>query len=252
MSNIIPFDYEGQPIRFNTEGWINATEAAKHFGKRVQHWLDNEQTQEYIRETLDELAEQDPARFKSRNSGLLVVAQRGRNGGTWLHPELAVEFARWLSPKFARWCDRNIKELIRQGLDTQGYEHIVGLLLRPEASEWERRFPPDYYQALARVTRTEYRGHQGGTPAVFGRLTRQWVYGVIMPREVLAELDARRTDSEKLHQWLTDGGAKVLDAQVAKVTTIANTSTDLRDFEGRCQRAFGVPGQMHLVYPAAA
>lgn len=34
MSNIIPFDYEGRPVRFNRDGWINATAVAKLFGSR--------------------------------------------------------------------------------------------------------------------------------------------------------------------------------------------------------------------------
>lgn len=29
MSNVIPFRYQGQPVRFNTDGWINATDIAE-------------------------------------------------------------------------------------------------------------------------------------------------------------------------------------------------------------------------------
>lgn len=249
-AKIIPFDYEGQPVRFNTEGWINATEAAARFGRRPQHWLDTDQASAYIEETLAELAEERPLEFKSRDSGFLVVVRKGRYGGTWIHPELAVEFARWLSPKFARWCDRQIRNiLLTRGMAAQGHEHLIGLLLRLESAEWERRFPPAYYHALAKVTNTRYEGHAGGTPAVFGQITRRWVYQVIMPPDVLLELEERCGTREKLHQWLTDGGARVLDSQLAKLTLMANTSTDLPDFEARCMQAFGLPGQLRIVYP---
>lgn len=32
-------------------------------------------------------------------------ATKGRNGVTYLHPKLAVFFARWLDVRFAVWCD---------------------------------------------------------------------------------------------------------------------------------------------------
>lgn len=244
MTNIIPFDYQGQAVRFNTAGWINATEAARHFGKRPNEWLRLPETQEYMEAVARHL--------NAGGSRNLIRTARGRLGGTWLHPKLAVSFARWLSADFAVWCDMQIDALIRQGMAAQGHEHLIGLLLRPEASEWERRFPPSYYQALAKVSNTRYLGHAGGTPSLFGRITRKWIYQIIMPREVLAEMDARRTDSDKLHQWLTDGGAKMLERQIALVTMIANTSADLSDFEGRCMQAFAAPGQLQFVYPVAA
>lgn len=46
----------------------------------------------------------------------LVVTKRGaptNGGGTWLHPKLAVMFARWLDAKFAVWCDLQIGALLR-------------------------------------------------------------------------------------------------------------------------------------------
>lgn len=244
MSEIIPFDYQGQSVRFNAGGWINATEIARREGRRLDHWLKTEETKAYV--TTLERHLNTPAK------GDLIRTRRGRDGGTWLHPKLAVAFARWISPDFGVWCDLQIDALIRQGMAVQGHEHLISLLLRPEPSEWERRFPPEYYQALARVTNTRYLGHSGGTPSLYGKLTRKWVYQVIMPREVLAAMDDRRTDGDKLHQWLTDGGAKLLDQQISLVTLIAETSCDLKDFEARCMQRFGVPGQLRLVYPAAA
>ena len=29
MHNVVPFDYQGQSVRFNTDGWVNATDIAK-------------------------------------------------------------------------------------------------------------------------------------------------------------------------------------------------------------------------------
>ncbi|TBW08297.1 hypothetical protein E0E50_15165 [Azotobacter chroococcum subsp. isscasi] len=249
-AKVIPFDYEGQPVRFNAEGWLHATEIAERFGKKSAHWLELDSTKEYIRKLSDRMA----ASNVGKSDITLVITRRGnsKSSGTWLHPKLAVKFARWLSVDFEIWCDEQIDALIRQGMAAHGHEHLIGLLLRPEASEWERRFPPEYYHALAKVTNTHYEGHAGGTPAVFGQITRRLVYQVIMPPTVLLELEERCGTREKLHQWLTDGGSKVLDSQIARLTVIANTSTDLPDFEARCMQAFGLPGQLRIVYPVMA
>ncbi|SEJ57207.1 KilA-N domain-containing protein [Azotobacter beijerinckii] len=113
-ARIIPFDYEGQPVRFNGEGWLHATEIAERFGKRLDHWLDNAETLDYIR-ALDELQHPDagPSTISNpRKSGYLNT-RRGNNGGTWLHPKLAVAFARWLDARFAVWCDMKIDSLLR-------------------------------------------------------------------------------------------------------------------------------------------
>lgn len=105
MNNVIPFHYKGQPVRFNTDGWVNAGDAAAQFGKRVDHWLANAETKQYI----EALAEA----LNTRDSGDLIRSRRGRGGGTWLHPKLAVAFARWLDVKFAVWCDLHIDALLR-------------------------------------------------------------------------------------------------------------------------------------------
>ncbi|SDG85201.1 KilA-N domain-containing protein [Pseudomonas flavescens] len=43
----------------------------------------------------------------------LVITKSGRGGGTWLHPKLAVAFARWLDVRFAVWSDLHIDALLR-------------------------------------------------------------------------------------------------------------------------------------------
>lgn len=108
-SNVIPFHYQGHAIRFTSDGWINATEVAKRFGKRVDHWLANAETQQYLQALSEAL--------NTRHSGDLIRGQRGRGGGTWLHPKLAVTFSRWLDVKFAVWCDLHIDALLRGELN---------------------------------------------------------------------------------------------------------------------------------------
>lgn len=90
------------------ELFFNATEMAKPFGKEVRHFIALESTKEYIE-----------AIFKARESTYLnpeelIRVKRGRYGGTWLHNELAFEFAGWCSAIFRRnlhkWVEARIKE----------------------------------------------------------------------------------------------------------------------------------------------
>lgn len=108
------FDYEGSPIAFASgeSVMVNATQMAKKFGKRVPDWLNNQQTKDF----LQELAE-----VRKSVSADLVQVRRGgepQAQGTWMHEDVAMEFARWLSPKFAIWCNDRIKELARTGVTT--------------------------------------------------------------------------------------------------------------------------------------
>lgn len=109
---IIQYSYEGTPISFsNTDGvMINATQMAKAFGKQPKDFLKSQSTKDFI----EELA----AVRKILPTELVKVVNGGKNYGTWMHEDVALEFARWLSPKFAIWCNDRIKELLTSGVAT--------------------------------------------------------------------------------------------------------------------------------------
>jgi hypothetical protein len=104
-ARIVPLDYEGQAVRFNGDGWINATEAATRFGKEPHEWLRLPDTERYL-DGLKRRYGEIPYVKTSR-------ARADRGGGTWLHPKLAVKFARWLSVDFEIWCDEQVDVLLR-------------------------------------------------------------------------------------------------------------------------------------------
>ncbi len=241
MTNIIKFDFQGQLHSFSADGWFNATEAATRFGKAPAEWLRLPGTISYL------------AAFKRKYGEIPhLKTRRGAGGGTWLHPKLAVRFAQWLSDDFAVWCDEQIDAIVRNGIRAEGNVDLLPLLLREAAGTWELRFKPGYYEALARITRTTYTGHTNGTPVLYGAITDKWVYACLLPDEVRAELKLRRHTSQKMHQWLTEGGQDLLDKQIALVTSMANTSADMRDFEARMMLVSGKCGQLGFVYPKAA
>lgn len=152
--------------------------------------------------------------------------------------------------KRVRMLKVRLVKAFRDARQKASLESMMSLVLLPAPTAWERRFGDAYYQALARITSTVFVGHANGTPAIFGQITDRWVYAAILPKEVHRELKARRGESEKMHQWLTDGGRRLLDQQIKDVTVIAKSSSDRKDFEARCMQAFGMPGQLRLIYPA--
>lgn len=114
MSNVISLPFEGEPVQFNLDGWINATRAAARFGKVPNEWLRLASTREY----LEKLAARASASNAGKSRITFVTSRRGNSpdSGTWIHPRLAVKFARWLSVDFELWVDEQIDALLRGSL----------------------------------------------------------------------------------------------------------------------------------------
>lgn len=102
---------------------INATEMGKAFGKSPTHWLRNAGAKDF----LDKLCA-----MRNRNASDLVVVVNGDGGGTWMHEDVALEFARWLDPGFAIWCNDHIKELMKHGVTAT--QHTIETILSDPSS----------------------------------------------------------------------------------------------------------------------
>jgi len=107
------FQYDGSPVSFKKSNrvMVNATEMAKPFGKLPKDWLSNKSTKEFL-STLSAVR-------GIILTDLVEIIQGGNDKqGTWMHEDVALEFARWLSPSFAIWCNDRIKELLTTGVTT--------------------------------------------------------------------------------------------------------------------------------------
>uniref|UniRef100_UPI00356A61AB KilA-N domain-containing protein n=1 Tax=Bacteroides fragilis TaxID=817 RepID=UPI00356A61AB len=100
MEAIKVYKYQETPITFNIGNkngtMINATEMAKPFGKQPSDWI-------RLKQTCDIIDSLSTVRGIPR-TGLIRIIQGGdnkKNQGTWMHEDVALEFARWLSPAFA-------------------------------------------------------------------------------------------------------------------------------------------------------
>ena len=153
--NTLTLNYNGLPLQANREAWFNATEIAAMFGKRPIDWLRLPETERYIaalckREAeKQQIAEVRKSHFiKTRKGGNDLTQQ-----GTWLHPKLAVAFARWCDIDFALWCDEQIETLIREGKDHQSSRQessiayrIMGEILQAARKAEGKDTQPHHYR----------------------------------------------------------------------------------------------------------
>jgi len=85
--------------RRSQDGYVNATAMCQANGKRLFNYTRSERTRAYIAALAADAG--IPA------TGIIDMRCGGTptNQGTWIHPRLAVDLARWISPQFAVWMD---------------------------------------------------------------------------------------------------------------------------------------------------
>ena len=100
--------------------YFNATEFAKPYKKQASDFMRLSRTKELIRILDDDVNTRNgksPFGSKPKKIKIVEVRKGGNdkhNQGTWLHQDLALEFARWLSPRFGLELDRYIKHLFQE------------------------------------------------------------------------------------------------------------------------------------------
>ena len=123
--NVSVLNFGNTPVSFRQDGFLNATSIAAHFGKLPKDYLKTEQTQQYISALAESLSERTKI---LTDENQLVIVKKGNSKnftqGTWLHPKLAIHFARWLNPKFAVWCDEQI-EILLNGKISDGIKTVT-------------------------------------------------------------------------------------------------------------------------------
>lgn len=99
------------------DGFVNATAMCQAGGKLWKNYHQNHRTKAYIA-ALASVAG-NPATGKH---GLIQAIQGGRPEfqGTWVHPRLAVDLARWISPVFAVWMDGWFLEVMQAKAQAAG------------------------------------------------------------------------------------------------------------------------------------
>jgi len=121
------FNYNGSIIQRRQDGFVSLTQMCQPFGKRLDKWRKAQSTQAYI----------DALQAEYPHLGV-IDSERGGDGGTWGHPSLAINLARWISPEFAVWCDAHIFNLMMTGSTTLSIDPIEEMRLKIELARLER------------------------------------------------------------------------------------------------------------------
>lgn len=87
------------------DGYINLTQIAKASGKRLDNWVRLKETTLLLEEFTNS---PDYPGLKP------LVSTEGKNGGTWAHPDVAIQFAQWCSPGFALQVSRWVRAWMSQ------------------------------------------------------------------------------------------------------------------------------------------
>lgn len=128
-------EFNGMTFKFREDGYFNAGQAAKHFKKDLENFKRLPSTKAYISALQDSLV-------ITTDLTLIEVIPGNRyitNRGTWVHPKLAVFFARWLDPKFGVFCDMVIDDLM--------HGHSVLTVVAPEKAI-APKLPQTYLESL--------------------------------------------------------------------------------------------------------
>lgn len=126
-TEIVKYNYtEGDiniDVLFTNKGKINATKVYKAFGIPQKTFADfvNGKLSDYANKLIEKGRFADSENPLSADNQVLIedviqVIKGGNNKeaqGTWLHPELALVFARWLSIDFDIFCDDVLKKLAK-------------------------------------------------------------------------------------------------------------------------------------------
>lgn len=126
--NLTHFNYNGQTINQRGDGFINLTQMCQANGKRLDKFMKAIKTQEYIK-----------ALENSHQMGVVDTKEGNAiDSGTWGHPSLAINLARWISPEFAVWCDAHIFNLMATGQTSLAIDPMEEMRLKIELLRLEK------------------------------------------------------------------------------------------------------------------
>jgi hypothetical protein len=136
-NSLIKKEFNGVEIAFHGKEEINLTDLWKasgsHKNNNPYEWLRLPQTNEFINTVSKNLNTE-----KSR----ILKTTRGKGGGTWGHWQIALEYARYLSPELAMWTNQVVKERVEEtanpelGIDRANQRAIAKWQKEGKSQEW--------------------------------------------------------------------------------------------------------------------
>lgn len=125
------------------DGYVNATELCKASSKQIGDYLRLKQTVDFL-----EFLSSETGIPVSGDNGLIKVIKwwEPKLQWTWVHPDVAINLAQWLSPKFAVAVSRWIREWASWNIKQKFPAHIERYI----ANRWE--IPSTHFSMLNEMT----------------------------------------------------------------------------------------------------
>ena len=145
MRAINNISYHGTPVRLRG-AMLNLTDmwraAGRPENRRPADWLALEETTRFRAHAGAHWTElEEPVMPNAGHPGIwhldtdgFVATVRGHLGGTWAHWQLALSYARYLSPSFHLWCNTVVRTAIEQSAELPTADHD------PLVWQFERQF----------------------------------------------------------------------------------------------------------------
>jgi hypothetical protein len=158
--------------RRQADGFVNATAICQANGREWFTYARSERTKEYIAALASHLGGSPQicgglSDGSPQNLGTLIQSiTTGPNHlrGTWIHPRLAVDLARWISPDFAVWMDGWFLESLTQPQQPQQLPygiHVVAATRRHAAELWWEAINEEVQSCMARRLKPTHRTDAG-------------------------------------------------------------------------------------------
>jgi hypothetical protein len=127
---------------------------------------------------------------------------------------------------------------------------VVELCILPTPSSWQRRFPEEYYEQLSRLTGLNAFGNS--RPPLWAAKTKELVYDYL-PNGVYAAVKRCKAETggyEKLHQFLSEDGLKILEQHQRQLLTLMQASATMKQLKTSLDQACSKTYQLLLIEAA--
>lgn len=106
MSKLV---WNNQEINQRDDGYVNVGQMCAANGKDFFDWKRLKTSKDYVEALSSDTGIPGSELLRTQHGG------DSKNQGTYVHPLIALEVARWISPQFSIWCNTHIKTLIETG-----------------------------------------------------------------------------------------------------------------------------------------
>lgn len=225
------------------KGYVNLTAMCQGNGKLLGGWLRLKTSKRYVKALAGSMQ-------ISIDSLLIVNESIGSNDqrGTWGHPDIAVDVARWISPEFQVWANRTLRLVIAnqftpqtadaaiaQSQLKQEYSHVLD---RPDP--WKKLFDQEFCKQIYAL----------GGPGFYWEFCYHWLTPTERCEIELKNpvLNGRRHD--RIHQFFSEETKQRLRPYLAELAAVVATANgDKKAFWTGYRKHFKGITQLDIPFP---